>query len=605
MELPEILSGILKQIAFLFLSLFLAAGTGYASADINEAETCKIVRFADTGWTDISATTSIATTLLKALGYETETRILSVPVTYASLSNGDIDVFLGYWNPSMTPDFKPYQDDGSVELLGYNLEGAKYTLAVPQFVYDKGLKSFEDIKRFGPELGYAIYGVEPGNDGNRLILSMLHDSAFGLTDFHIVETSEQAMLAEVEARIRENRPIVFLGWEPHPMNMRFKMAYLSGGDKYFGKNFGNAKVGTNIRKNYRLQCPNVTRFLGNLVFDVDMENRLMDQILDQGEDPENAAHSWLLSNKERVKGWLSGVTTVNGGNAVEAVDHALGAPDEETNTHYKIPVGKTANTIVEFLKEHGGLVFTALRVGLGSLLKATLALLLWPNPLLLIAILCVLAFAIQRNWRVVVLTALGFLFVINQGYWVDTMETIALLFWSCILCMGIGVPVGIACAHRPKIYRGIQPILDLMQTLPTFVYLIPAIIFFRIGMVPGLIATIIFVLPAPIRLTQQGIVSTPKALIEAGKAFGSNRRQILWKIEFPHAMPEIRAGMTQTIMLSLSMVVIAATVGGNGLGVKVYRALQQHDAAMGFEAGCVIVVVAIVLDRLFRPGKAR
>ncbi|WP_297323018.1 choline ABC transporter permease subunit [uncultured Bartonella sp.] len=277
----------------------------------------------------------------------------------------------------------------------------------------------------------------------------------------------------------------------------------------------------------------------------------------------------------------------------------------EPEASYKIPVGKTANIIVEWLKNHGGLFFTALRVGLDSLLKATLALLLWPNPLLLIAILSALAWFIQRNWRVVVLTALGFLFVINQGYWVDTMETLTLLFWSCILCMGIGVPVGIACAHRPKIYRAIQPILDLMQTLPTFVYLIPAIIFFRIGMVPGLIATIVFVLPAPIRLTQQGIASTPKALIEAGKAFGSNRRQILWKVEFPHAMPEIRAGMTQTIMLSLSMVVIAATVGGNGLGVKVYRALQQHDAAMGFEAGCVIVVVAIVLDRLFRPGKAR
>ncbi|CAM1655824.1 ABC-type glycine betaine transport system [Bartonella apihabitans] len=599
------MSGILKQIAVFFVSLFLIVDAGYAAAPSSDPQTCKMVRFADTGWTDISATTAIATTLLEALGYNTETRILSVPVTYASLSNGDLDVFLGYWNPSMTPDFKPYRDDGSVELLRYNLEGAKYTLAVPQFVYDKGLKTFQDIKRFGPELGYAIYGVEPGNDGNRLILSLLGDSTFGLSDFHIVETSEQAMLAEVEARIEEQRPIVFLGWEPHPMNMRFKMAYLSGGDKFFGENFGNAKVGTNIRRNYRSDCPNVAHFLGNLAFDVDMEDRLMDKILNSGEAPEQAARSFLIDNPEKVKIWLSGVTAFDGSNANRAVGKALKSPANETHFAYKIPVGETANIVVEFLKEHGGLFFTALRVGLGSLLKATLALLLWPNPLLLIAFLCVLAFAIQRNWRVVLLTGLGFLFVINQGYWVDTMETITLLFWSCILCMGIGVPVGIACAHRPKVYRVIQPILDLMQTLPTFVYLIPAIIFFRIGMVPGLIATIIFVLPAPIRLTQQGIVSTPKALIEAGKAFGSNRRQILWKIEFPHAMPEIRAGMTQTIMLSLSMVVIAATVGGNGLGVKVYRALQQHDAAMGFEAGCVIVVVAIVLDRLFRPGKVR
>ena len=599
------MSGILKNIAIFFFSLFLTIEAGIAPSHAAEPQACKTVRFADTGWTDISITTAIATTLLEALGYETETRILSVPVTYASLSNGDIDVFLGYWNPSMTPDFTPYRDDGSVELLGYNLEGAKYTLAVPQFAYEKGLKTFEDIKKFGPELGYAIYGVEPGNDGNRLILSLLDDKDLGLKDFHIVETSEQAMLAEVEARIHENRPIVFLGWEPHPMNLRFKMAYLSGGDKYFGKNFGNAKVGTNIRRNYSRECPNVTRFLGNLAFDVDMENRLMVNVLDHGEDPEHAARSWLSANREKVATWLTGVTAFNGGNAGEAVDNALKLQKADTGFSYKIPIGKGANTIVEFLKEHGGLFFTAVRLGLDSLLKGTLALLLWPNPLLLIGFLCVLAFAIQRNWRVVVLTALGFLFVINQGYWIDTMETITLLFWSCILCMGIGVPVGIACAHRPKIYRVIEPILDLMQTLPTFVYLIPAIIFFRIGMVPGLIATIIFVLPAPIRLTQQGIVSTPKALIEAGKAFGSNRRQILWKIEFPHAMPEIRAGMTQTIMLSLSMVVIAATVGGNGLGVKVYRALQQHDAAMGFEAGCVIVVVAIVLDRLFRPGKAR
>ncbi|MHC5307906.1 choline ABC transporter permease subunit [Bartonella sp. LJL80] len=278
--------------------------------------------------------------------------------------------------------------------------------------------------------------------------------------------------------------------------------------------------------------------------------------------------------------------------------------ETQASEDYKLPVGKAANVIVEWLKNHASLFFDTIRLGLDALLKTTLAIFLWPNPLLLIAFLSAVAWFIQRNWRVVLLTALGFAFVINQGYWVDTMETLTLLFWSCILCMGFGVPIGIACAHRPRLYRWVQPILDLMQTLPTFVYLIPAIIFFRIGMVPGLIATIVFVLPAPIRLAQQGIASTPKALIEAGKAFGSNRRQILWKVEFPHAMPQIRAGMTQTIMLSLSMVVIAATVGGNGLGVKVYRALQQHDAAMGFEAGCVIVVVAIVLDRLFRPGKA-
>lgn len=600
-ELQTILSGFLKKIAMLFISLFMTS----FSALGDEADSCRLVRFADTGWTDISATTSVTVTLLDILGYQTETHILSVPVTYASLANGDIDIFLGYWNPSMSPDLKPYLDDGSVEILRYNLTGAKYTLAVPQFAYDQGLKSFDDISRFADKLGYAIYGVEPGNDGNRVILSMLKSGAYGLSDFHIIETSEQAMLAEVEARIREEKPIVFLGWEPHPMNMHFKMAYLSGGEQYFGADFGNAKVGTNTRKGYSQQCPNVGKLLNNLVFTLPMENEIMSAILDEGLAPEQAARQWLQKNPESYKAWLSNVTTFDGNDALQAVQTALATTETQNLSAYKIPVGRTADKIVEWLKNHGNLFFTSVRLGLDSLLKTTLAILLWPNPLLLIAFLSILAWFTQRNWRVVVLTSLGFLFVINQGYWVDTMETLTLLFWSCILCMGIGVPVGIACAHRPKIYRAIQPILDLMQTLPTFVYLIPAIIFFRIGMVPGLIATIVFVLPAPIRLTQQGIVSTPKSLIEAGKAFGSNRSQILWKVEFPHAMPEIRAGMTQTIMLSLSMVVIAATVGGNGLGVKVYRALQQHDAAMGFEAGCVIVVVAIVLDRLFRPGKAR
>lgn len=220
-----------------------------------------------------------------------------------------------------------------------------------------------------------------------------------------------------------------------------------------------------------------------------------------------------------------------------------------------------------------------------------------------IALLAILAWFMQERPAIPALTIAGFLFVVNQGYWRDTMETLTILFWSCIVCLGLGVPLGILSAHHPRFYRLMQPALDLMQTLPAFVYLIPALFFFRIGMVPGLIATLIFVLPTPIRLTQAGIASTPKILLEAAQAFGANRHKLLWKVELPHALPEIRASMTQTIMLSLSMVVITATVGGNGLGVKVYRALQTGNVALGFEAGCVIVVVAIVLDRLFRLRK--
>ncbi|RCL02602.1 MAG: glycine betaine/proline transport system permease protein [Candidatus Tokpelaia sp. JSC188] len=226
-----------------------------------------------------------------------------------------------------------------------------------------------------------------------------------------------------------------------------------------------------------------------------------------------------------------------------------------------------------------------------------------PLSFSLIAIFAILAWFMQKSWSVVILTIAGFLFIINQGYWRDTMETLSVLLWACILCMGIGVPCGIFAAHHPLFRRFLQPFLDLMQTLPAFVYLIPALFFFRIGMVPGLVATFVFVLPIPIRLTETGISSTPKTLLEAAEAFGASSWKLLWKIELPHALPAIRASMTQTIMLSLSMVVITATVGGNGLGVKVYRALQTSNIALGFEAGCVIVVLAIVLDRIFRPGK--
>ncbi len=195
---------------------------------------------------------------------------------------------------------------------------------------------------------------------------------------------------------------------------------------------------------------------------------------------------------------------------------------------------------------------------------------------------------------------LGLLFVINQGYWEEVTESLTLVLSACVVCMAVGVPVGIAAAHRPRLHAWLRPVLDLMQTLPTFVYLIPAIVFFGIGMVPGLIATVIFVLPAPIRLTQLGVASTPATLREAAQAFGATPRQTLWKIELPHALPQIMAGLNQTIMLSLSMVVIAALVGADGLGVPVVRALNQVNTALGFESGLVIVVVAIVLDRTLR-----
>lgn len=274
-------------------------------------------------------------------------------------------------------------------------------------------------------------------------------------------------------------------------------------------------------------------------------------------------------------------------------------------TETKIPVGRTAKTVFDWMNTHLGGVFDAI----STLMEAMIAAILWcletPHPLVLIALFIALTWGLQRNWKLCIGVALGFLFILNQGYWDETMESLTLILSACVVCMGLGVPIGIAAAHRPGLYRVLSPVLDLMQTLPTFVYLIPAIVFFGLGMVPGLIATVIFVLPAPIRLTRLGVASTPVALVEAATAFGATPRQLLWKVELPYALPQIMAGLNQTIMLSLSMVVIAALVGANGLGVPVVRALNSVNTSLGFESGFIIVVVAILLDRMLRMGERK
>ncbi len=285
------------------------------------------------------------------------------------------------------------------------------------------------------------------------------------------------------------------------------------------------------------------------------------------------------------------------------MDFLNGILDTITSRDHRIPVGKTAKAVVDWLTDNVSWLFDGLAFAMQTLIDALLIVLKTPHPFIVIAVFAVLAWLLRRNWLTPLLTVIAFLFILNQGYWDETMETLTLVISACVLCMGLGVPIGIAAAHRPKLYTVLRPILDLMQTLPTFVYLIPAIVFFGIGMVPGLIATAIFVLPAPIRLTHLGISSTPKSLLEAGQAFGASNSQLLWKIELPYATPQIMAGLTQTIMLSLSMVVIAALVGADGLGVPVVRALNSVNTALGFEAGLVIVVVAIMLDRIFRTGK--
>tara|TARA_R110002072_G_scaffold49277_17_gene134006 strand:- start:5333 stop:6277 length:945 start_codon:yes stop_codon:yes gene_type:complete len=294
------------------------------SAQAADPAACRSVRFSDVGWTDITATTATTSVVLSAMGYEPSTTLLSVPVTYASLKNGDLDVFLGNWMPTMEGDIAPYRADGSVETVRANLEGAKYTLAVPKYLADKGLKSFADISKFRDQLDNKIYGIEPGNDGNRLILDMIAQDAFGMKDFDVVESSEQGMLAQVARAAKRDKAIVFLGWAPHPMNANFDMVYLSGGDDWFGPNFGGATVYTNTRAGFSQDCPNLGKLLDNLAFSLPLENEIMGAILDDGLEPEEAATAWLKKNPTVIDGWLAGVETVDGKPALPAVKSALG-----------------------------------------------------------------------------------------------------------------------------------------------------------------------------------------------------------------------------------------------------------------------------------------
>lgn len=301
-------------------AVLLATGPALAA----DPDACEDVTFSDVGWTDITATTAAASVVLDALGYDPETQILSVPVTYASLKNKDVDVFLGNWMPSMAADLKPYADDGSVESLRANLEGAKYTLAVPAYVAAAGVKSFADLAAQKDKFGGKLYGIEPGNDGNRLIQDMIDKDAFGLKGWEVVESSEQGMLSQVARAVRAKEWIVFLGWAPHPMNANFELAYLAGGDDYFGPDYGGATVYTNVRAGLTKDCPNLGKFLSNLAFTLEMENAVMGSILDDGMKPEKAAEKYLKANPDLAMSWLDGVTTRKGGDAKAAVKKELG-----------------------------------------------------------------------------------------------------------------------------------------------------------------------------------------------------------------------------------------------------------------------------------------
>ena len=282
---------------------------------------CDKVIMSDVGWTDITTTTATARHVLEALGYEVDVKVLSVPVTFASLESDDVDIFLGNWMPAQSGAIQPYLDKGEIEAINTNLTGTKYTLAVPAYAWEAGLQSYADIAKFAKELDSKIYGIEPGNEGNAYLVSLTEEDKFGLKGFKIVESSEQGMLSQVARAYKREEPIVFLGWEPHPMNSNFELKYLPGGEDFFG---GEGIVQTVTRKGYAAECPNLGKLFTNMDFSLPMENKIMGQILDDGADPAEATEAWLKENPDVLTVWLDGVTTRDGGDAMAAVKGALG-----------------------------------------------------------------------------------------------------------------------------------------------------------------------------------------------------------------------------------------------------------------------------------------
>ena len=567
-----------------------------------------MVRFADVGWTDITATTALTARILEGLGYKTVTNILSIPVTYASIKSRQIDVYLGDWQPSMLEDRKPFLADGSVEVVRANLEGAKYTLAVPSYVADAGVGSFEDLHRFADRFQHKIYAIEPGNNGNRIVATMIGENRFDLGDWTMIESSEQGMLSEVDRAVHKSDWIVFLAWSPHPMNLKYRITYLSGGDDTFG---AGATIYTDVRAGYPGECPNVGRLLKNLAFTPEIESRVMALILDDHLEGHAAATKFLSEHLPLLEGWLDGGTTVDGKPGAPAVRASLSGSSlvhlgdrlQSANqwvVAHKIPLGLWLSDLVDYATRHAQSFFDFVSLSLGQMIASFTLLLTRIPALVLIVLVAAAAYLIQRSASLALFILGALLLIDNLGLWQATVQTLSLVIFSTVVCMVLGIPIGIAAAHRPWLYRLLHPVLDLMQTIPTFVYLIPTLVLFGLGVVPGLISTVIFAVPAPIRLTHLGISSVPTQLREVGEAFGATRRQLLLKIELPHALPTIMVGVTQSIMLSLSMVVIAALVGADGLGKPVVRALNSVNIAMGFESGLAIVILAIILDRIFK-----
>lgn len=300
-------------------ALFIAfLGTAQAA----DPESCRQVRLAEPGWNDLTFTTGITQTILNALGYEASSDLLGLDIIYQSLKNKDLDVFMGYWDPAMVTYYEPYKADGSVETVHQNLEGAKYTFAVPQYVFDAGVKDIADLAAHADKFERKMYGIEPGS--NQLMFDIVKDPAFKIEDWEVVESSEQGMLSQVDKAVRNKDWIVFQGWAPHPMNNDFELAYLTGGDAYYGPDLGAATVHTQVRQGYLQECPNVAALLKNITFDLALENEGMAYLIRDNLGAPEAAEKALAAHPDYLDGWLKGVTTFDGADGLPAVKSALG-----------------------------------------------------------------------------------------------------------------------------------------------------------------------------------------------------------------------------------------------------------------------------------------
>ena len=305
------------------VTLLLATALGLpAAAQAADPASCATVRMADPGWSDITSTNGVAATLLRALGYRQTVSTLSVPIIFQALSAGQLDVFLGNWMPAQTNFVEPLFKAEKLVLVRPNLQNAKFTLAVPDYVAAEGVRDASDLGKNAGKFGSRIYGIEPGAPANQNIQRML--ASDGMKAWKLIESSEQGMLGEVERAVRDKRWIAFLAWEPHPMNERFRLTYLSGGEQYFGANFGSTTVNTVARNGYAAQCPNADRLFRQLSFSVPMENAIMASMAGQKLDGPVAARNWLKANPDQLAGWLDGVTTMDGKDGLAAVRGALG-----------------------------------------------------------------------------------------------------------------------------------------------------------------------------------------------------------------------------------------------------------------------------------------